>query len=263
MVLLGTVASTALTAGAPAETGRYNFGADYCFVDVNATYCLEQDGAVQVVAIPDRREPRPPRSRCGTYDRPMTAGAALFERLDRIATGRAGVALLAAWGFGEATVLPIVPDVLLYVLAAAAPRRAFALFAAAVAGALAGSAVLYAIALAAPSAAEGLVVSVPGIDRSMVDAARQVMAGGDPRAFVLLGPGTPLKVDTVAWASGSGTSLGLLGGIVLNRLTRIGPGLVLAALVGSTAPGWLRRHERGVVIAYVVAWVAFYAIYLS
>jgi hypothetical protein len=31
------------------------------------------------------------------------------------------------WGFGEAIVFPVVPDVLLYILAAAAPRRALSI----------------------------------------------------------------------------------------------------------------------------------------
>jgi hypothetical protein len=123
--------------------------------------------------------------------------------------------------------------------------------------------VLYALALAAPDAAEQLVLSVPGIDLGMLDAARHAMAGGDPLHFATFGPGTPLKVDTVAWAAGSGTWPGLLLAVVVNRLTRIGPGLVVAAIIGWLAPAWLRRHERGAIAWYVVAWVIFYVVFLS
>jgi membrane protein YqaA with SNARE-associated domain len=192
-----------------------------------------------------------------------TNGASLFDRLAGYASGRAGLAAVVAWGFGEAIVVPVVPDVLLYLLAAAAPRRALVLFGGVIVGALAGSVVLYGLALAAPEVAARLVLAVPGIDREMLEATRRVVAGGDPLGFAMFGPGTPLKVDAVAWGAGSGTWPGLLVGVVVNRLTRIGPGLIVSALLGWRAPAWLRRHDRAVITAYVVAWVIFYAVYLA
>jgi hypothetical protein len=55
-LLVGTVASTAFAATAPAQPGRYAFGDDWCFVDVSRTYCFEQDGFLQFVITPDGRE---------------------------------------------------------------------------------------------------------------------------------------------------------------------------------------------------------------
>ena len=49
--------------------------------------------------------------------------------------------------------------------------------------------------------------------------------------------------------------------VLLNRVTRIGPVVLVAALGGRLFPGWLRRHERLVLPAYIVAWTVFYAIY--
>ena len=46
----------AVAAAGPAETGRYTFGDDYCFVDVNMTYCFEQAGALHFVVTPDGRD---------------------------------------------------------------------------------------------------------------------------------------------------------------------------------------------------------------
>ena len=46
----------AVAAAGPAETGRYTFGDDYCFVDVNMTYCFEQQGALHFVVTPDGRD---------------------------------------------------------------------------------------------------------------------------------------------------------------------------------------------------------------
>lgn len=200
----------------------------------------------------------------GAYDPRVTVGReAWLDRIGRLAAGGAAVALVAAWSFGEAIVLPIVPDVALYLLALAAPRRAPLLFGVAVGVSIIGSALLFALALGQLAAAEALVLAVPGVDQPMLDAAKVTVAGGDPTALGLFGPGTPLKVYTVAWASGAGSWLGLMLGVIVNRLTRIGPLLLLATGAGAIAPHWLRRHERVVLVTYALAWVALYVAYWS
>lgn len=184
-----------------------------------------------------------------------------FLRLGRIASGRAGIALVGAWAFAEAIAWPIIPDVAIGLLVLVVPRRALPLFAILVAGALAGTAVLYALTLAAPDAVKAMLLALPGIPESMVAVARDTVAGGDPTSIALVGPGTPLKVYTFAWATGPATPLALTVGAVLNRITRIGPGLVLLAAVGWIAPGFLRRHDRVVLAAYAAFYLFVYAIY--
>lgn len=185
-----------------------------------------------------------------------------FARLERIAAGRVGLALLAAWAFAEAIAFPVVPDVAIGLLALVVPRRTLVMFAAVVLGALAGTAVLYALALAAPDAVRSMLLALPGIPDAMLASARTTVAHGDPLSVALVGPGPPLKVFTFAWATGPGTPLALAAGAVLNRITRIGPGLALLAAVGWVAPGFLRRHDRLVLAAYTVFWVVAYALYL-
>lgn len=184
-----------------------------------------------------------------------------FTRLERVAAGRVGLALIGVWGFAEAIVFPVVPDVGIGLLALVAPRRALPLLVALVVGALAGTAVLYALAVAAPDAVRSMLLALPGIQESMLLEARVVVAGGDPMSIAQLGPGTPLKVYTYAWAAGPATPIALAVGTVLNRLTRIGPGLLLLAVVGRFAPGFLRRHDRLVLAAYAAFYVVSYAIY--
>jgi hypothetical protein len=166
---------------------------------------------------------------------------------------------MATWGFGEAILLPIVPDVLLWAVAAAAPRRAAPLFAWTLLGALLGSLVLSAVAMWQPATARDLVLAVPGIDRPMLDEAIIAVREGDPLSMAHFGPGTPLKVYTVAWWEGSGTPAGYLVGLVANRLERIGPGVALMALIGALVPMWIRRRERPLLVGYVLFWVGFYA----
>lgn len=184
-----------------------------------------------------------------------------FARLERIATGRVGLALIGVWGFAEAIFFPIIPDVGLGLLALVVPRRALPLFAALVVGALLGTVVLYALALALPDAVQAMLLALPGINQPMLDAASQTVSQGNPGSIALVGPGTPLKVYTYAWAIGPATPIALAVGVVLNRITRIAPGLLLLVAIGRFAPGFLRRHDRLVLAVYAVFYVVSYAIY--
>lgn len=184
-----------------------------------------------------------------------------FRRLEALAAGRGGLALMTAWGFAEATLFPVIPDVGLMLLAMVAPRRGPILLGAVVAGALAGSAVLYAASTSSPVAVTTAIVALPAIDAPMVTDAQATVASGDPMSIARVGPGTPLKVYTLAWATGPATPAALAVGVVLNRITRMVPFLVPAMLVGWLAPGFLRRHDRLVLATYWTAWAVAYALY--
>ena len=104
--------------------------------------------------------------------------------------------------------------------------------------------------------------ALPAIDDATfqtVDAALDEGVAG----FAQVGAGPPLKVYTTEWVESGGGPIALVAGVVLNRLTRIGPIVLVAAVAGWLIPGWLRRHERVVVVGYVVAWTVFYALYWS
>lgn len=191
----------------------------------------------------------------------MRAGERWMDRIGRFAMTRGAVVLVAAWSFGEAIVLPLVPDLALDLLGLAAPRRAPWLFLVGVIASLAGTLVLFAFAASQLAGAEALVLAVPAIDQPMLDAARATVAGADPMSLALFGPGTPLKVFTVAWAAGSGPLPALLVGAVINRATRIGPALLACVGVGAVAPAWIRGHERLVLAVYAAVWIVTYAAY--
>lgn len=194
-------------------------------------------------------------------DRP--AVGAPLARLERLATGLAGVAFVGTWAFIEAILFPVVPDVGLGLLALVAPRRSHRLFAAVVLGSLLGTAVLYMAATLAPDTVTAAILAVPGIREPMLTSARDLVAAGDPLSIAQLGPGTPLKVYTLAWATGPGTPLALTAGVVLNRITRIGPGLLALVAAGWAAPAFLRRHDRLVLLAYAAFYVVAYVLYLQ
>ncbi len=187
----------------------------------------------------------------------------IVERLEQFAATRQAAVLIGAWGVAEAIALPVVPDVLLYLLALAAPRQAWRLFAAAIAGALAGSAVLAGLTMLDPGAARSLILAVPGIDPAMLEAAQRAVAGDNLLGFVGFGPGTPVKVYTVAWMLAGGSPLLLGLGVIVNRLTRMGPGVLVTALIGVVAPAFLRCHEQLVLAIYIALWILTYVLYFA
>ena len=106
-----------------------------------------------------------------------------------------------------------------------------------------------------------MLLSIPGIDEDTVATVDARLAADGVLGFAQVGPGPPLKVYTVEWVEAGGSWPALILGVLLNRVTRIGPVVLVAALAGRLFPGWLRRHERLVIPAYGVAWTIFYAVY--
>ena len=187
----------------------------------------------------------------------------LLDRIARFADSRAALGLVGGWAFAEAIVFPVVPDVALGLLALAAPRRTLALFAAVVVGALLGSLVLAVLATGAPTEVDAMLLALPAIDPTTLATVDARLASDGVAGFAQVGAGPPLKVYTASWIGGGGGLASLVAGVVLNRITRIGPVVLVAAVAGWLLPGWLRRHERLVVGGYGVAWTAFYAAYWS
>ena len=187
----------------------------------------------------------------------------VLERVGLFARRPIAVATMGIWAAAEAIVLPIVPDVGLCLLVLAVPRRTVALFAAVVIGAIAGTLVLAGFAQQAPEAARAVLLAIPAIDPALLASADQALARDGVLGFAQLGPGAPLKVYTVEWLAQGGDIAELLVGTVLNRITRIGPAVVVAAVVGQLAGSWLRRHPRLTLAAYAAFWILVYVAYFS
>lgn len=184
-----------------------------------------------------------------------------YRRLEWLAGSRWGLLLLAAWGCAEAIAFPVIPDLMLGLLVLVAPRRALVLFAATILGSLAGTAVLYLATLADPAAIRTMLLALPAVRPPVLSEATALVAGGDPFALILFGAGAPLKVYTWAWAAGAGTPAGLGLGVILNRLSRIGPLVLVTAVIGTVGAAFIRRHDRLTLAAYAAFWIAVYAFY--
>jgi hypothetical protein len=182
-----------------------------------------------------------------------------IARLEQAANRGATVVAVGVWAACEAFFFPIVPDVGVCLLALAAPWRAARFFGAVVVGALIGTAVLAVVATRTPDAVHSMLLALPGIDAGMLADTDRSIARDGILGFVQFGPGAPLKVDTAAWIAHGGDTLGLLAGTILNRLTRVGPPVLAAAVIGSLAGPWIRAHHRATLVAYAAFWIGVYA----
>lgn len=185
-------------------------------------------------------------------------GARVLERLTILASRPTTAAAFGLWAAAEAVLLPIVPDVGLCLVVLAAPRQVLRLLAAVVAGAVVGTLLLALLVDRAPDTTRTLLLALPGIDEAVIADAEGQLSREGIAGFAQVGIGPPLKVYTSAWLGQGGDVPGLVAGSILNRVTRIGATVVVAALAGAWLAAWLRRHALATLLAYAVFWIAVY-----
>ena len=169
------------------------------------------------------------------------------------------------WGFAEATLFFIIPDVLLGAVALFAPRAAPRVLAYALVGALAGGALTYGVASELqPSRSEAVLDGVPTVNDSAIRRVKQEMHDDGARS-IIYGPlrmGTPYKLYARAAAVEDET----LGSFILwsipGRLERMLPVTLLAALVGLLARRQIAARPRTVLALYGALWLAVYGVYV-
>lgn len=171
-------------------------------------------------------------------------------------------ALALLWGWSEATVFFIVPDVLLTLLALRSLRIALKACALATLGAVIGGAMAYDYASLHPTSSREILVSIPAIDDRMLGTVgTQIEQHG--AAAVFLGPvrGIPYKIYAVEWAWQHRPLLDLLLVTVPARAIRF----VLTSALASLIAGALRERvrERTLVHIHLLAWTAFYSAYFA
>ena len=174
------------------------------------------------------------------------------------------IALIAAmlWGFAEATLFFIVPDVIVGLVALREPRRSLWVGLAAVTGACCGGAALYTLVPQIGRDIEDMMAAVPAIHPVMIDQAREQLAIQGPIAL-LHGhwDGIPLKVFAAEWSL---FRLGVVklmlwtGAVLAFRLVTLG--LVFGAL-GFVLRRSLQKHPEVWTAVYLALWTLFYMYY--
>lgn len=179
---------------------------------------------------------------------------------------RSSRAIGFSWGFAEATLFFIVPDVWIGWVALTARRAAWAVLAFTLAGALLGGAVLYTVSTTTePETTAALLDGVPTVSRDAIEQVDEEMEEHGPRS-VLYGPlrmGTPYKLYARSAGAQNESVLAFLLWSIPGRLERLLPFTVAALVVGTLFRTWIAAHRRRVQALYAVAWLAFYAVYVA
>jgi membrane protein YqaA with SNARE-associated domain len=169
------------------------------------------------------------------------------------------------WGFAEATLFFIIPDVLLGAVALFAPRAAPRVLTYTLVGALVGGALSYGVASELqPSQSEAVLDGVPTVKDTAIRRVEREMRDDGARSIVY-GPlrmGTPYKLYARAAAVEDET----LGSFILwsipGRLVRMLPVTLLAALVGFFARSQIAARPRTALASYGALWLAVYVVYI-
>jgi membrane protein YqaA with SNARE-associated domain len=171
--------------------------------------------------------------------------------------------IAAAWGFAEATLFFIVPDVWLSYLAVRLGfMRAFWAGVFCVAGAIAGGLVLYGISLfAGPSLLE-VMDALPAISRGMIDDAGAALRG-EPMDAMIIGSlsGVPYKIFAAQAATAGLSPLELIAFTGPARALRFILVCALAGAVAQVLQRWI--SSRQLLYVHAGCWLTFYAYYFS
>lgn len=192
-------------------------------------------------------------------ERPRLASPGVWERL---ATSRRAAAIAFGWGFAEATVFFVVPDVWIGLLALFSWRAGLRAVTWAIAGALLGGAVMYGAgaSLDSESTARFLAV-IPAVSPAMIDRVEREMHERGP-ASMLLGPlrGTPYKL----YARAAGVQRQPIAATLLWTIPARGARFLLVAALAAAYGAVDRRFTPRLAWRlgpYLLAWAVFYTWY--
>lgn len=171
--------------------------------------------------------------------------------------------LAALWGFAEATLFFVVPDVLLTWIAARygashAVRASFA----AVAGAVLGGVVMYMWAAQDPDMARTMVGAIPAISASMVsEVGADVQNAGATAIFAGGFTGVPYKIYAVeSGAAGIGMAWFVLATFAARLIRFLASSFLVAGLTRLMARRFAPAALNGTLI---ICWIGFYAGYFA
>jgi membrane protein YqaA with SNARE-associated domain len=175
---------------------------------------------------------------------------------------RSASGIAALWGFAEATVFFIVPDLWIGLMAAFDPRAGMRGVIAAVIGAIAGGAVVHrAAGRVAPERSAAMLDRIPAISGQMIARVEGEMAAVGPSSM-MTGPlkGTPYKLYARAAGVQGRPMLPFLLWTIPARTVRF---LLIAAVSAAFGAAVRRRTDRPgwIVGPYAAAWLLFYGWY--
>lgn len=194
----------------------------------------------------------------------MKASDHLNDRLSDHAGSKWAVVIGFIWGFAEATVFFIVPDVYVGFVALFNWKRGLWSAIAALLGAMLGGSLMYALAMNNPSGMNVFLTRIPLIDAALVNQVAVDMRN-DGLITLLSGPltGTPYKIYAAQAGSQSFPLLSLLFMTIPGRLERFLPVALLFGGLGNRFGSFRKTHTKLVVGGYILLWCAIYFVLIG
>jgi membrane protein YqaA with SNARE-associated domain len=186
-----------------------------------------------------------------------------FERSEVWAQRLSRIWLGALWGFADATVFFLVPDILITASALFSPRKSFAQMMAVLIGALLGGALMYTAAVKYPGQARNIVLSVPFVRLPVLEhAERQMQDHGLWAMCIGAFSGTPYKTYAIA-APRQAPFEAFMAVSVPARLARFLASWVMGALLGMLFRRQIETSPVAALVLLTICWAGFYTYYWS
>ena len=170
----------------------------------------------------------------------------------------------AAWGFAEATLFFIVPDVLLSWLAAFRPRPAWRALGACLAGALLGGTLMYGLAAGDPAGLRALLERVPAVGAALVAQTGAALQQDYGLQMLRAGfTGVPYKILAVESGAQGHPLAAFLAWSVPARLSRWVLVVLLARAVAAFVRTRVAAPDRLLWTSWAAGWGIVYAVYFA
>jgi membrane protein YqaA with SNARE-associated domain len=167
------------------------------------------------------------------------------------------------WGFAEATLFFIVPDVLLTMVALFSFQRSTRVLVCIMLGALTGGTIMFSLGASKPEQAKTVVLRVPFVSPAMVQKTQESFQHDGVWALTK-GPGNgiPYKVYCVQAGRYSGLAL-FLAVSLLARMERFALFWLIAGAIGFVFRKNIHRQPKITMLVYACIWILGYAWYWS
>lgn len=186
----------------------------------------------------------------------------LYTKLEKHVLSPAAYTISFIWGFAEATLFFIIPDVYIGFAALMNWKRGLQSVFVTVLGAITGGTVMYLIAINNGPALERTLDMVPLISAEMIQGVYDQVANERFIAF-LKGPlaGIPYKIYATQAGQQGLPYLGVVFYTIFARLERFLPMAIGAGVFGHFLKGWVQSKTKWVMTIYILMWVGIYTAY--
>jgi membrane protein YqaA with SNARE-associated domain len=185
-----------------------------------------------------------------------------YNHIKTFSESRQALFVAFLWGLAEATIFFLVPDILLGLVVLFSWRKGLMSTVFTLAGAMIGGAIMYTLAYNNTAAMNQVLMSIPLINRNMVNTVMEQMKQNGLRALVM-GPlqGIPYKIYAVQAGIQRLPFIPFLFFTIPARLERILPVVLLGGVIGVAFKKFIQRHASLVTSTYFGVWVCIYMLY--